>query len=54
MSVSGMGGMQLLGISFLSKECPMTRVNQMVSFQTKNPNLSKFWWALDRKLLIYI
>jgi hypothetical protein len=27
---------------------------QMVSFQTKNPNLGKFWWALDWKMLIYI
>jgi hypothetical protein len=25
----------------------------MVSFQTKNPNLGKFWRALDGKLLIY-
>jgi hypothetical protein len=25
----------------------------MVSFQTKNPNLDKFWRALDRKMLIY-
>jgi hypothetical protein len=26
----------------------------MVSFQTKNPNLGKFWSALDRKILIYL
>jgi hypothetical protein len=26
---------------------------QMVSFQTKNPNLGKFWRALDWKMLIY-
>jgi hypothetical protein len=26
---------------------------QMVSFVTKNPNLGKFWWALDGKTLIY-
>jgi hypothetical protein len=26
---------------------------QMVYFQTKNPNLGKFWRALDRKILIY-
>jgi hypothetical protein len=26
---------------------------QMVSFQTKNPNVGKFWRALDWKLLIY-
>jgi hypothetical protein len=25
----------------------------MVSFQTKNPNLGKFWRALDGKMLIY-
>jgi hypothetical protein len=25
----------------------------MVCFQTKNPNLSKFWKALDWKMLIY-
>jgi hypothetical protein len=25
----------------------------MVSFQTKNPNLGKFWSALDGKILIY-
>jgi hypothetical protein len=25
----------------------------MVSFQTKNPNLDKFWSALDWKMLIY-
>jgi hypothetical protein len=25
----------------------------MASFQTKNPNLGKFWRALDWKLLIY-
>jgi hypothetical protein len=25
----------------------------MVYFQTKNPNLGKFWSALDRKMLIY-
>jgi hypothetical protein len=24
----------------------------MVSFQTKNPDLGKFWWALDWKILI--
>jgi hypothetical protein len=26
---------------------------QMVYFQTKNPNLGKFWKALDWKMLIY-
>jgi hypothetical protein len=26
---------------------------QIVSFQTKNPNLGKFWRALDLKMLIY-
>jgi hypothetical protein len=26
---------------------------QMVSFQTKNPNLGKFWRTLDWKMLIY-
>jgi hypothetical protein len=26
---------------------------QMVSFQIKNPNLGKFWRALDWKMLIY-
>jgi hypothetical protein len=26
---------------------------QMVSFQTKNPNLGKYWRALDWKMLIY-
>jgi hypothetical protein len=26
---------------------------QMVSFQTKNPNLGKFWMTLDWKMLIY-
>jgi hypothetical protein len=25
----------------------------MVSFQTKNPNLGKFWRALDWKMLVY-
>jgi hypothetical protein len=25
----------------------------MVSFQTKNPNLGKFWMTLDWKMLIY-
>jgi hypothetical protein len=25
---------------------------QMVSFQTKNPNLGKFWMTLDWKMLI--
>jgi hypothetical protein len=25
----------------------------MVDFQTKNPNLGKFWRALDWKMLIY-
>jgi hypothetical protein len=28
-------------------------VCQMVSFQTKNFNLGKFWWALDWKMFIY-
>jgi hypothetical protein len=27
---------------------------QMVYFQTKNPNLGKFWSALDWKVLIYL
>jgi hypothetical protein len=26
----------------------------MVSFQTKNPNLGKFWRTLDWKMLIYL
>jgi hypothetical protein len=26
----------------------------MVYFQTKNPNLGKFWRALDRKMLKYL
>jgi hypothetical protein len=26
---------------------------QMVSFQTKNPNLGKFWRAQDWKMLLY-
>jgi hypothetical protein len=26
---------------------------QMVSFQTENPNLGKFWRALERRMLIY-
>jgi hypothetical protein len=26
----------------------------MVYFQTKNPNLGKFWTALDWKMLIYL
>jgi hypothetical protein len=26
---------------------------QMVCFQNKNPNLGKFWRALDRKMFIY-
>jgi hypothetical protein len=25
---------------------------QMVSFQTKRPNLVIFWWALERKMLL--
>jgi hypothetical protein len=31
----------------------MTQGCQMVSFQTNNPNLGKFWRALDGKILIY-
>jgi hypothetical protein len=27
---------------------------QMVCFQTKNPNLGKFWRALDWKMFIYL
>jgi hypothetical protein len=30
-----------------------TRICQMVCFQTKNPNLGKFWRALDWTILIY-
>jgi hypothetical protein len=26
---------------------------QMVCFQTKNPNLGKFWMALEWKMLLY-
>jgi hypothetical protein len=26
---------------------------QMVYFQTKNPNLGIFWWALECKMLLY-
>jgi hypothetical protein len=26
---------------------------QMVCFQTKNPNLGKFWWVLLWKILVY-
>jgi hypothetical protein len=26
---------------------------QMVYFQTKNPNLGKFWMALEWKMLVY-
>jgi hypothetical protein len=25
----------------------------MVSFQTKNPNLGKFWWVLQWKMLVF-
>jgi hypothetical protein len=25
----------------------------MVYFQTKNPNLAKFWRALERKMMVY-
>jgi hypothetical protein len=32
---------------------PCNQGCQIVSFQTKNPNLGKFWRALDWKLLIY-
>jgi hypothetical protein len=27
---------------------------QMVSFQTKNPNLGKYWRALDGKMMVYL
>jgi hypothetical protein len=33
---------------------PMTQGCQMVYFQTKNPNLSAFWRALDWKMLIFL
>jgi hypothetical protein len=33
--------------------CHIYQGCQMVCFQTKNPNLGKFWRALDRKKLIY-
>jgi hypothetical protein len=26
---------------------------QMVCFQTKNPNLGKFWWVLQWKMMVY-
>jgi hypothetical protein len=26
----------------------------MVCFQTKNPNLGKFWRALERKMFVYV
>jgi hypothetical protein len=26
---------------------------QMVYFQTKNPNMGKFWWAVEWKKLAY-
>jgi hypothetical protein len=28
--------------------------SQMVYFQTQNPNLGKFWRALERKMLVYL
>jgi hypothetical protein len=39
--------------SFKPREGPRQGC-QMVSFQTKNPNLGKFWRALDRKKLKYL
>jgi hypothetical protein len=45
--------------SFSSPEVPMRLLSighpgcQMVSFRTKNPNLGKFWMALEGKMLIY-
>jgi hypothetical protein len=39
--------------SFSSRGSLMVQGCQMVCFQTKNPNLGKFWRALDWKKLIY-
>jgi hypothetical protein len=32
---------------------PKAQGCQMVCFQTKNPNLGKFWRALEWKMLVY-
>jgi hypothetical protein len=42
-----------LGSDILTCENAPNQGCQMVSFQTKNPNLGKFWRALDGKMLIY-
>jgi hypothetical protein len=39
------------GISF--KNCALVQGCQMAYFQTKNPNLGKFWMVLELKMLIY-
>jgi hypothetical protein len=41
---------QLLGIANFLED----QACQMVYFQTKNPNLGKFWRALDLKMLIFL
>jgi hypothetical protein len=60
--VSGFSRNWNVKISQIPCQQPYTRENgnphldqgcQMVSFQTKNPNLDKFWRALDRKMLMY-
>jgi hypothetical protein len=42
-----------VGFNFLSKIGDLDQGCQMVHFQTKNPNLGKFWRAFDWEMLIY-
>jgi hypothetical protein len=41
------------GHNFFDRTTTNEQGCQMVSFQTKNPNLGKFWRVLDWKMLIY-
>jgi hypothetical protein len=38
---------------FSSENCPAEQGCQLVYFQTKNPNLGKFWRALEWKISVY-
>jgi hypothetical protein len=42
-----------LTIAGLATGHPVTQGYQMVCFQTKNPNLGKFWRVLQWKILVY-
>jgi hypothetical protein len=39
--------------TYVDESQGLNQVCQMVSFQTKNHNLGKFWLAIDWKLMIY-